>query len=227
MTIKLSEKDCKNLSTLPFQRTPSIRSSLVKSMQQYGFLGSILTIKTSIIDGIEKLYIADGQHRYLAARFLKIAIPADIIHYTGTKEGLVHMISTLNSTGIKWTTLDYIKAFASLGNKSYVTLLQTINLCDKITTNTILKVSGCYSTAIIRKGGLVYVEANKDKLIRINDLLKSLPKQTRDDIVALGSIIDLRSFNEKRFKEKYMENQNILRPLLPQERVKIYKQWFK
>ena len=134
----LTKKEINNIGILPFQRQASVRSSLVNSMKQYGFLGSILMIKTSVINGVEKLYIIDGQHRFLAAQFLGIPITANVIETNKSKEELIYLISTLNSTGIKWKIEDYINAYASLSNENYVKLIQVAKECKKLSMSKIL-----------------------------------------------------------------------------------------
>lgn len=111
-------------------------------------------IKSNIITGAEQLYIIDGQHRFLAARLLNLPITANIIEVNTTKEYLVELISTLNSTGKKWTIEDYINAYASLNNKSYVKLINLMAKCKKLSSNSVVNL----------------ITTNREKILKIVNL---------------------------------------------------------
>lgn len=221
----LTKKEMNNIGILPFQRQASVRSSLVNSMKQYGFLGSILMIKTSVISGVEKLYIIDGQHRFLAARFLDIPIMANIIETNKSKEELIYLISTLNSTGVRWKIEDYVNAYASLNNDNYVKLLQLSKECKKLS---IAKILWAWNPdlALVRKGKMIVSKEVLENIKALDDILYKIPKQSYNDLVPLYNIIKEKSFNIEVFKKKYIENISILTALVPTEKEKIYKSWF-
>lgn len=225
----LTKKDLDMLGTLPFQRNCSIRNELVKSMQQYGFLGCVLMIKTSKIHNIEKLYCIDGAHRVLCAQFLNIDITADIIdvNHLSTRE-IVDLVSKLNSTGVKWSITDYINAYAGVGMLDYIRLADIIRDCKKIVQSNVYKMlTENYmimnkATNIIKNGNLT---VSHDIILNIHDtnnLLKKLPKMNRDMILALHQVKNNSNFNFDTFKIKIAENMHMLQ----QKSVAEYKQIF-
>jgi len=226
----LTKKDISSISVLPFQRQANLRSSLVKSMNKYGFLGSILLIRTSLIDGVEKLYIVDGQHRYLAARYLNLDIHADIISSIESKEELVRLIATLNSTGIKWTNLDYINAYAALGSKEYIQLLNTCAKCSKLSVVTTIKIirDACIKplNADVKEGELRLSPKLLDSIVELNSLLQKIPKLQIINMIGIYRTILSGKYDRQVFITNFNNNIDSLMPLLPEEKHRIYKSWF-
>jgi hypothetical protein len=74
---------------------------LVKSMKVRGFIGTIIVIKTKIIDGIELLYILDGQHRFTASKELGINFKYEVVEIK-TELALAHYIADLNNSSKAW-----------------------------------------------------------------------------------------------------------------------------
>lgn len=226
MTQILTAKQIKNIAVLPFQRQACVRQSLVNSMKEHGFLGTILMIKTTIITGVEKLYIIDGQHRFLAARLLNLPISASIIEINTSKEYLVKLISTLNSTGKKWVIEDYINAHASLNSESYVNLLKLTTKCKKLSTTSIVNLITNKNGRAVKDGNFTLSENVADNILKLNSLLYKLPKQGVKDLYILFKIISNKKFNEDIFVKNYLANLNTLTPLLPSEKERIYNSWF-
>lgn len=222
----LTEKDIKSISVLPFQRQASLRQSLVNSMKDHGFLGTIIMIRTSLIAGTDKLYIIDGQNRFLAARFLNLPITATILEIDTTKEYLVKLIATLNSTGKQWATEDYINAYAALGNSSYVGLINLVKECKKLSIGMIARVVTCKSTGNLRKGIFILTDETVNAVKNMNNLLHKIPKQKVSDIEVLFKIVSNKTFDSDIFITNYIKNIDILTPLLPLERERIYNSWF-
>lgn len=226
-TIKtLTAADIKKIAVLPFQRQASVRQTLVNSMKDHGFLGTILMIKSSLISGVEKLYIIDGQHRFLAARLLNLPITANIIEVNTTKEYLVELISTLNSTGKKWTIEDYINAYASLNNESYVKLINLMAKCKKLSSNSVVNLITLRQGKNIKNGKFTFLESTGNNILILNTLLHKIPKQHVRDLYVILKVISNKKFDEHVFIKNYLNNINTLTPLLPSEKERIYNSWF-
>lgn len=230
MSQVLTKKEIKNISVLPFQRQAILRATLVKSMTKYGFLGSILMLKTSIIDGVERLYIVDGQHRFLAAQYLNLDVKADIIESVTTKDELVKLISTLNSTGVKWTSMDYINAYAALGMKEYIDLINVCKKCTKLTALATIKIirDACVKplNANIKTGELLLSKELIDAILELNTLLHHIPKLNVLNMIGIYRTIISGKYDRKTFITNFNKNLDILMPLLPEEKHRIYKSWF-
>jgi len=222
----LTNTDVKQIAVLPFQRQASVRQTLVNSMKEHGFLGTILMIRSTIITGAEQLYIIDGQHRFLAARLLNLPIAASIIEINTTKEHLVQLISTLNSTGQKWTIGDYINAYASLNNQSYVNLLKLATNCKKLSLASIANIVTRKNHNIIKNGKFTLTDDINKQIMQLNNLLCKIPKQSIKDMEILFDLVDNKAFNENVFVANYLDNINTLTPLLPSEKERIYNSWF-
>lgn len=65
----------------------------------------------------EKYEIIDGQHRYNAAKTLKLPINFIIIKDYGLRE-----VQTLNTNTKNWNKKDYLEAYCDLGNENYIKL---------------------------------------------------------------------------------------------------------
>ena len=119
----------KYLHFLAFNRPYSVRPSLVESMKKHGWLSPILLLRTSIIDGVERLYIIDGQNRSMAAAFLDIPFCGVLYNKKEltTKEEIVDLVSLMHRTHKGWGLKNYVHAYATLGFKDYAILYNTFN----------------------------------------------------------------------------------------------------
>lgn len=111
----------KNVSLMPFGNR-SISSSGIHQMKhsiaRYGIVRPLVLIKTTLFDpeGTSKLYIADGQHLFMACQGLnKVKQLPYIIckEKFSSVEDIVKFVATLNSTQRGWKLVDYVGAYAS------------------------------------------------------------------------------------------------------------------
>lgn len=110
------------LQLIPFNREIKPNIGLRKSIQTYGFLGSIVVVKTSIFGTKDGLYILDGQHRYNEAKFLGIDnIPYTIIKLDEQSK-IVALMASLNNTANKWTNDHYANCYCAVGDSNYLYL---------------------------------------------------------------------------------------------------------
>ena len=118
------KQDYSKLNHLPFNRRFTVRTDLVQSMNDFGFIDPIKLIETDIITGRKELFVADGQHRAITAAFLDIEFYGVVIDVVfTTKEALVEFVSNLNSTHKVWTISNYVDSYAYLQKEPYKTLL--------------------------------------------------------------------------------------------------------
>jgi hypothetical protein len=86
----------------------------------------------------EKYEIIDGQHRYNAAKTLKLPINFIIIKDYGLKE-----VQTLNTNNKNWNKKDYLEAYCDLGNENYIKMKKfmsmfpdfSLSVCEQLITN--------------------------------------------------------------------------------------------
>lgn len=84
-----------------------------RSVSLHGNKRLVIIIKTDVIDGVMREYIADGQHLFEALITLGMHI-VYTYHIVGTKEQLVQFLTDMNNTAKPWTLMNYIDAWAEL-----------------------------------------------------------------------------------------------------------------
>jgi hypothetical protein len=89
---------------------PSHVQKMVKSIRTMSVVRPIICVKVKFIDGLERLYVVDGQHLFKALSAEGLEIPYVIIETTD-KVDLVHKMALLNNSSKSWTLLNYINAF--------------------------------------------------------------------------------------------------------------------
>jgi len=100
-------------------------NKLIESMKMFGFIGVIQVIETAIIEGKKRLYIVDGQHRFMAA--MRLGLPIQFqIHKADNKKELAELIAELNSSAKSWGTTQYLKVWSELGIEEYTQLKQVL-----------------------------------------------------------------------------------------------------
>lgn len=87
-------------------------------IRSHGFIGIIIVIKTSVINGVEQLFIGDGQHRFLAIKDLEIPFPYIVVEKNSLEE-ITKFVSALNSNSMPWSLEDYLYAWSKVGIDSY------------------------------------------------------------------------------------------------------------
>lgn len=210
----------KKLSLLPFNRQIKPRGDLKKSMDKYGFIGSIEVVYTNLVDGKWRYYIVDGQHRAATASYLEIKFKAEVIDGSifKTLEELIAYVSTKNSTSKGWTAYDYVHAFAHCNSKSsYKYLLRRHN-----ETGFSLPVLASIFGATIKsedKGGSSatkeYIKLGKfevkfkergEQLLSFVEELNSIYEINSKMLAALNSVNNTKSISNIKFKNNYINN---------------------
>lgn len=211
--LMIAAKNLKQLEFLPFNRKSNTRPSLIRSIEKYGIITPLIVLKTNVVIGSEKYYIADGQHRYAAIEFLKKDAPVFLIDKPFKNEAdLVECVSMLNSEQLSWSTQDYINAYASLRLSDYV-FLNNIKSGNDIWTVTAL--ATVFTTTSASTGGrpLKRIKTGQFKITReiagmeTLNFAKELSKyhvMSSRMLVSLNSVMAIEEFDKENFKTQYI-----------------------
>lgn len=161
---------------------PKHVQEMAKSVKELGCIRPVLVSKIKFIDGVEKLYIIDGQHLFHALLKLELDIPTLEVEVVDMRD-LIHTISVLNNTSAPWGLEDYVKAWGNLGdNKDYRTLQEVKKRFGMTYTllamamNTELESAGLLRH--IKKGNFTIdnEKLGREILIEISEVKKYIPK---------------------------------------------------
>ena len=96
-------------------------SEIADSILEFGAGSVVITVvKTKSINGKVEYYVADGQHRLLAAQRLNVPIHILIVELAvDTKLNLTKYIATLNNTASGWSPKIYLNSFKENGIREY------------------------------------------------------------------------------------------------------------
>lgn len=151
---------------------------LVESMKAHGFKGVVQIIKTKFIDGVERYYIVDGQHRIAAAKQLGLPIRFELTELK-TRVETADFIAELNTSMKSWGTANFLKVWSDLNIEEYVKL-ETIQKETGFQITPLLEAYLFTSCQVLyRKGKMKFPnEAESDKIIQqMIDLNKYLPNK--------------------------------------------------
>lgn len=152
----------KKLSFLPFNRDFTLRESLVKSMQERGFITHVYCCYSKAITGTRELYVLDGQHRALAAQYLNIPFHVAILEIEPeTTEELVHLVAVYNNTSVSWQLETYCKAYAILGKVDYLELLRISKENGQTISTTAYLLSGVFNAKSVNNSTSIKTGAFK------------------------------------------------------------------
>jgi hypothetical protein len=104
-------------SRIPNNHNRSVDEQQVKVLEEsfstFGTASAVIKVlRTSVFDGFEKDYIADGQHSVLAAMHLTLPLNVVIVKlHEDTLMNAIKYIVLLNNTAKSWSSNNYIKAF--------------------------------------------------------------------------------------------------------------------
>ena len=228
---KFDKLSYNSLNHLSFNRNFHVRQDLMDKMNLYGFTVPINIIRTNVIDGKMKLYIADGQHRALTAVFLGIDFYGTIIDrkFKDVPE-IVEYVSSLNSTSRAWKALNYVEAYNHLNIVDYQILLKIKNSCPYSveTLSTILggnRTRGSVASKV--KNGTFKINAH-DETINAVDLAARLSKYEKLSsrmLLALSGTMSLKRFNEEKFVKSYKKNAKVVKDMRLDDYSDIFNSW--
>jgi len=225
------KQDYSKLNHLPFNRRFTVRTDLVQSMNDFGFIDPIKLIETDIITGKKELFVADGQHRAITAAFLNIKFYGIIIDVVfTTKESLVEFVANLNSTHKVWTISNYVDSYAYLQKEPYKTLLSykekspyslyalATMLYGYRSKNSVTKKIEDGTFVINNEEGTKYTLSLAAKYSKHEPLTNRM-------LLALNYVCSLTSFNEPKFEAIYKEKAKQIKELKLDDYTDVFSSW--
>lgn len=151
-------------------------NKLAESMKVRGFRGAIIVIKTSLVDGIERLYILDGQHRFSSAEQLGIDFKFEIVEIK-TELALAQYIADVNNSSKAWGTNQFLNVWSDMKIKEYVKLQDVFTKTKIQITPLVMIYNGTSDMKAFRKGSIEFKDEAKSDVIvdQIMDLGTLLP----------------------------------------------------
>lgn len=231
--IKITQSNqADKIKFLPFNRSFKVRQDLVAKMNLYGFTVPVILIETDLISGKMETFVADGQHRFITARFLSIPIVAELLplKFKEVSE-IVSFVASLNSTHKSWEVQDYVDAYAYLGYKEYVTL-NKVTKASPYSVSTISSLLNGYrsrgTTAEGVKEGIFVCRLLEEtnKTLEFAAKLSKIGKLSARMLVALHYVYHTsKNFNEELFYKKYKEQYNCIKELKLDDYTDIFSSW--
>jgi hypothetical protein len=151
-------------------------NKLAKSMKKRGFTGALIVIRTATVDGIEKLYILDGQHRFMASKQLGIDFKFEIVDIK-TELDLAHYIADVNNSSKAWGTNQFLDVWSQMKITEYVKLQEVYKETKIQITPLVMVYTGIASMNDFRGGTMTFPDVDKSNQIieQIMDLKGLLP----------------------------------------------------
>ena len=122
--------DYSKFSILPMNRDIDSKhvQKMVYSLRKQGCIRTVICCRTNIIEGVEKLYIIDGQH--LATALEREGQPIPYIEYdVSSEEELIDKMAYLNNSSKSWDLMNYVNAWKMV-KPDYMKLFKWKNLYD-------------------------------------------------------------------------------------------------
>lgn len=151
---------------LSFNRDTNHRQvkSILNSISNYGLLRLPVCIRTKIITGKKEVFALDGQHLLAALSKGDVKKVKSIVVNTESMEEIVQMMAVLNNISLKWTLLDYVNAYSSLGSYDY-NLLHKHSIQNELNITISAEIlSGVDSRQSVKNGRFQVKSHDYDKL---------------------------------------------------------------
>ena len=148
--------DYSKFAILPMNRSIDSKhvQTMIASLREQGCVRAVQCCKTNLIEGIEKLYIIDGQHLATALEREGQPIPY-ILRSIDSEEDLIRKMAYLNNSSKSWDLMNYINAWKMI-RPDYMKLFKWKNMYDiEITMLAIIGVNNAafkYNTRAIKTG---------------------------------------------------------------------------
>ena len=148
--------DYSKFAILPMNRSIDSKhvQTMIASLREQGCVRAVQCCKTNLIEGVEKLYIIDGQHLATALEREGRPIPY-IVRSIDSEEDLIRKMAYLNNSSKSWDLMNYINAWKMI-RPDYMKLFKWKNMYDiEITMLAIIGVNNAafkYNTRAIKTG---------------------------------------------------------------------------
>jgi hypothetical protein len=167
--------DQKKLSSFKFLndinrdvKEPHVKK-IAESFEEFGTASVVLTVvRTKSIKGKVEEYVADGQHRLLAAQRLNCPIHVIIVELTNdTKLNLTTYISTLNNTSSGWSPNTYLNSFLHNDLREYTIINELKSTTGLTMTDLMFIFLGSNNKKLFASGKMKFVnEADSMELLK-------------------------------------------------------------
>lgn len=114
-------------------------NNIANSLLQFGSASVvIIVVRTKAFRGSFEYYVADGQHRIIAAQRLNIPVNVLIVELAvDTKLNITKYIAALNNTATGWTPSNYLNSFKENGVREY-TIMDELKMKTGLTMTDLL-----------------------------------------------------------------------------------------
>lgn len=225
--------DFEKLKLLPFNRECGPRSDLMNSMNKYGFIGTIILIRTSVVNGLDEVWIADGQNRAYTAAHLNIPFYGEIVR--GNFENIadiVEFVASRNATQRKWQMSDYVKSYAHLQIEHY----KILGRISKNSGYSLQTIATMLSSTNVKYGKTIdtAIKTGKFRISFLDKTLKTLEISAKASMYArmssrmvtsLHCVSFLENFDEEKFLRKYANMVDTLKKLEIMDFVPMFQSW--
>ncbi len=143
-------------------------NKLVESFKKFGSGSVVITVvKTRSISGKVEYYIADGQHRFLAAQRLELSVHVLIVELlSDSKLNLTKYIATLNNTSASWSPKIYMDSYQSNGIREYIIMSELKTKTGLTMTDLLFIFIGSNNRKVFTSGEMTFVnEADSMELL--------------------------------------------------------------
>ena len=191
------------------------KRKIQKSIEKIGWVRCPVVVN-------EKMEIVDGQGRFEACK--QLGLPIEYVIAEGT--GRDHCIQ-LNISSSSWTTDDYIRFYAEMGNESYARFLDTLMQFPVFTNADLFGIingkiiTSGWGSRQLKNGELVYTEERHNELFpiytwvcEINDIIKKIVGSSRVIRTGLAWIAGYTECNITRLTEKLNDKWPVLNPVV-------------
>jgi len=165
------------------------------------------------VDNKEVSYILDGQHRVKACIDIlnnkNIDININMVVLDGdslTNPKLVEIISTFNSSSLKWKNLTYVELFAKMKVNGYSKLLKLMQNKKYHATNLAHLYTGSNKGLdMIKHGNKLDIHNGNKRIIEFDDITSKMPEDSlkAKTFRAITTILMLPEYNHTKFIHKF------------------------
>ena len=155
-------------------------TKMAESIEAMGVIRPVVCCQTNEIDGINKLWVLDGQHLLTGLQRLEMEVPYTVIPVTNELD-IVKKMGMLNSSSKSWSLMNYVNAYKML-LPDYMQLFKLKNLYD-IEVAMLAAICGLNSSydagggsRIIKEGGFKVINNDTAKMCKnLSGLFLAMP----------------------------------------------------
>jgi len=157
--------------------------NLAKEIEEVGFFGVLIIVKTKAFDGKYKYYIVDGQNRFESIKILGIPFDYQLIELKDdTKKNVVRLITGLNSNSKNWSNNDFLNAYKGTREYDIFTNHLIRNKELKVTDlqHIFLGGSGKPQVTAFKSGEMIFddEQSSNKMLVSVEKMMSVLPRKT-------------------------------------------------